>query len=285
MEGKLKDIVRYQQETDTVKLNEDKEEILSHLHIFKNEIDKEIRYQDELIKQGGYEGSICESMPNVCAEIENLSLDKFNENTELVMTEFLLALKENYMNTYLAVEHQKDSIQKLYTKPDSTFMNIIDQKKEAGVLTAKNHKKVRKLGSKLLDIAFTNFRNEHKNKALEDFVTAATSLQFTDEDHNNIIQKKDPIYLLPYDNDWMRSHFYAPEKKIFGTYIDTFWANVIVIWLMTLLLTLTLFLNAFKFIIDLIGIVMGFGGKLVPSVSISFKKGIIPSVRIGFSKG
>lgn len=40
MEGKLKDVVRYQEETDSVKLAEDKEEIISHLHIFKNEIEK-----------------------------------------------------------------------------------------------------------------------------------------------------------------------------------------------------------------------------------------------------
>ncbi len=253
MEGKLKDVVRYKEETDSVKLAEDKEEIISHLHIFKNEIEKEIRYQNELIEQGNYSGSVCESMPNLCNEIENLTLEKFTENTDKEMTDFLLALKENYMNTYLLIEEQKDSIQKLYTKPNNDFMAVIDQKKEAGTLSSKDHKKVRKLGSKLLDLAFTNFRNEHKNKALEDFVTAANSLQFTDENHDNIIQKKDPIYLLPYDNDWMRSHFYAPEKKIFGTYIDTFWANVIVIWLMTLLLTITLFTDALKRALDLLG--------------------------------
>lgn len=253
MEGKLKDVVRYIDETDSVKIAEDKDEVISHLHIFKNEVEKEIRYQDEIILQGGYTGSVCESMPDVCNEIENLTLDKFTPDTEKIMSQFLLALKENYMNTYLAVEQQKDSIQKEFTKPNAAFMAVIDPMKEAGTLSAKDHKKVRKLMSKMLDLAFTDFRNQHKNKALEDFVTAANTLQFTDENHDNIIQKKDPIYLLPYDNDWMRSHFYAPKKKIFGTYIDTFWANVIVIWFMTLLLTITLFTDAMKRTLDLIG--------------------------------
>ncbi|MCB9188069.1 MAG: ATP-binding cassette domain-containing protein [Flavobacteriales bacterium] len=273
MEGKLKDVVRYIDETDSVKIADDKDEILSHLYIFKNEIEKEIRYQNELIVQGGYTGSVCESMPALCGEIENLSLEKFTPQTEKVMSDFLIALKENYMNTYLAVEQQKDSIQKEFTKPDAAFMEVIDQKKESGVLSAKNHKKVRKLASKMLDLAFTNFRNENKNKALEDFVTAANTLQFTDENHDNIIQKKDPIYLLPYDNDWMRSHFYAPEKKIFGTYIDTFWANVIVIWFMTLLLTITLFTDALKRTLDLLGGLSGvFSGIKLPKKGKKKKK-------------
>lgn len=257
MEGKLKDVLRYTQETDSIKLVEDKEEVITELHIFKNEIDKEIRYQDELIKQSGLEGKLCDypQYAELCSEKENLTLDKFNEHTEEVMSDFLMTSKKNYMETYLVVEHQKDSIQKIYTKPDTNFMAVIDQKKGAGVLTAKNHKKIRKLGAKLLDIAFTNFRNENKNKALEDFVTAANTLQFTDEDHDNIIQKKDPIYLLPYDYDWMRSHFYAPEKKIFGTYIDTFWANVIVIWFMTFVLIITLFTDALKRLLDGLGMI------------------------------
>lgn len=255
MQGKLKDVVRYQEETDSVKLAEDLDKVTIGLHVFKNEIEKEIRYQDELIEINGLTGSVCESMPALCSEIENLSLEKFTPETEKTMNDFLVALETNYMNTYNTIEHQRDSVQKLYTKPDSSFMAVIDQKKEAGVLSAKNHKKVRKLGAKLLDLAFTEFKNEHKNKALESFVTAENSFEYTAEDQENIIQKTDPIYLLPYDNNWLRSHFYAPEKKIFGIYIDTFWANVMVVWSMTLFLVVTLFTDALKRFLDLIGMI------------------------------
>lgn len=252
MEGKLKDVLRYTQETDSIKLIEDKEEVISELHIFKNEIEKEIRYQDELSKGFDYP-TICSSFPEVCLEIDHLSLEQFSAHTSEVMLGFLAKSKEQYMNNYLIYEKQKDSIQQSYTKPNDAFMAILDSKKEAGTISAKNHKNIRKLAGKFLDISFQNFRDKFKNKALEDFVTNANSLQFTDEDHDNIIQKKDPIYLLPYDNDGLRSHFYAPEKKIFGTYIDTFWANVMVIWSMTIFLTLTLFTDALKRILDLFG--------------------------------
>ena len=148
-------------------------------------------------------------------------------------------------------------------------MAIIDAKKEEGTLSAKNHKKARKFMSKILDISFQNFRGKYKNKALEDFVTNANSLQFTDENYDYIIQKKDPIYLLPYDNDGFKSHFYAPQKKIFGTYIDTFWANMIVIWFMTLILTITLFMDALKKFLDLLGRV----GELIQKKPVFLDKG------------
>jgi hypothetical protein len=43
-----------------------------------------------------------------------------------------------------------------------------------------------------------------------------------------------------------RAHFYAPYKKIFGQLVDTYWFNVIVIWLTSILLYITLLTDAFK---------------------------------------
>jgi ABC transport system ATP-binding/permease protein len=49
---------------------------------------------------------------------------------------------------------------------------------------------------------------------------------------NTVFKLKDPIYTLP-ESNYGRAHFYAPFKKVAGTYIDTFWFNIIVIWLWT----------------------------------------------------
>ena len=253
MEGKVKDALRYKLETDEVVIDEKKSQTELQLHILKNELEKEIRYLDADIssKSGGV--SVTETFPKLQNAIDNLSIDKFDEESSQAILDFLAKSKEGYMVKYLDIEKAKDSIQQTFTKPNDEFMAVIDAKKEAGEMSAKDHKKARKFMSKILDVSFQNFRGKFKNKALEDFVTNANSLQFTDENEDNIIQKKDPIYLLPYDNDGFKSHFYAPKKKIFGTYIDTFWANLIVIWLMTITLILTLFLDAFKRILDTIG--------------------------------
>ena len=116
----------------------------------------------------------------------------------------------------------------------------------------------------LKKVSFKQFKYKYKNKALEDVVTNANSLDHTDENNNYIIQKSYPIYLDPYDNDYLKAHFYAPKKKIFGTYFDTFTANVSVIWIMTILLIITLYMNAFKKTLDLFGRL----GSSIPS----FKK-------------
>jgi len=87
----------------------------------------------------------------------------------------------------------------------------------------------------------------YTNESLEKFVTNKTDLSGPLVIENNyIIQKADPIYLDPYDKGFFSAHFYAPRKKLFGVYIDTFWANAIVIWGMTLLLGITLYFDFFK---------------------------------------
>jgi hypothetical protein len=109
---------------------------------------------------------------------------------------------------------------------------------------------LKKLISKLKSDNFKAFRNKHKNKALEDFATNSNTLNFTDEDGKSVIQKQDPIYLDPYDSNWFKSHFYSPNKRIFGSYIDTYYANIIVIWIMTLFLIFTLYFDALKWMVN-----------------------------------
>jgi hypothetical protein len=69
------------------------------------------------------------------------------------------------------------------------------------------------------------------------------------EYNGQLYQKIDPIFQDP-DSKFLRSHFYAPRKQIFGTFYDTYWVNVIVIWIMTLFFYLTLYFKALKRLLD-----------------------------------
>jgi hypothetical protein len=51
----------------------------------------------------------------------------------------------------------------------------------------------------------------------------------------------------------LRSHFFAPRKMIFGQYVDTYWANVLVIWSMSIFLMLTLYFDALSKLLDFFG--------------------------------
>jgi hypothetical protein len=68
------------------------------------------------------------------------------------------------------------------------------------------------------------------------------------------------------DNDEtvISSHFYAPFKRIGGSLLDTFWSNIIIIWIMTMMLAFTLYFNLFARIFKTIGKASGIIGSTKP---------------------
>ncbi|MFT7155323.1 MAG: ABC-type multidrug transport system ATPase subunit [Parvicella sp.] len=274
LEAKLKDANRFRIEQDQnaendielsevqAKDNAEKKEIVTiNLQIVKNEINKEIRLIEPQLAEAG-EADFCTVYEGVCDDIEKLDISSFDSITNEKMLSFLVNRNEQYKSDYLYYDSIRNAVQKGFTKPSEEFMAIIDTKKESKEITSKQHKNARKFMGKLREKSFNDFKNKYKNKALSDFVKNTNSFQVIDENREKLIQKKDPIYLSPYDENYLRSHFYAPEKKIFGIYMDTFWANMIVIWLMTILLTVTLFTDLFKRALDSFGLFGEWLGKL-----------------------
>lgn len=86
------------------------------------------------------------------------------------------------------------------------------------------------------------FRQQYYNKSLADLVMNRHEINTIFKSRNRLVQKKDPIFKVP-DSPYGRAHFYSPVKLIYNTYIDTFWFNVAIIWLMTGLLYLALLLD------------------------------------------
>jgi hypothetical protein len=64
-----------------------------------------------------------------------------------------------------------------------------------------------------------------------------------------LVQKLDPVFM---DSKYklIRAHFYAPEKQVFGMKVDTYVVNVIVLWVMTFFLYLTLYFRLLKKLLD-----------------------------------
>ncbi len=98
---------------------------------------------------------------------------------------------------------------------------------------------------------FREMKNNYKNDKLGAFVTNENSLTVILEHKGQLIQKKNPIYKDPYHSSFFRAHFYAPRKKLpGGGYMDTFWANVLVIWGMSLILIVTLYFDVLRKVIE-----------------------------------
>lgn len=97
--------------------------------------------------------------------------------------------------------------------------------------------------------AYVNLRKKHHNNTLDEFVKNTNEDDKIIEFDGRIIQKLDPIFKDP-EHPFIRAHFYAPRKQIFGVFVDTFWVNIIIIWCWTILLYLSLYFRLLKKLLD-----------------------------------
>jgi ABC transport system ATP-binding/permease protein len=89
---------------------------------------------------------------------------------------------------------------------------------------------------------FKKLKSSNHNYSLEDLVTTS---EINKETKDRIIQRYKPIYMKPVSKNG-RAHYYAPYKQIGNTRLDTFWFNVLVLWLVTISLYATLYYSLFK---------------------------------------
>jgi hypothetical protein len=110
---------------------------------------------------------------------------------------------------------------------------------------------------------FMAMKNAYENESLSNLVTNSQTMEDKIlEVDGELIQRSDPVFLDPSADKFLRAHFYAPRKAIFGRYFDTYWVNMTVIWIMTILLIVTLYFDALKKLIDGAGNFFSrFGGK------------------------
>ena len=98
--------------------------------------------------------------------------------------------------------------------------------------------------------AFNKLRDDYYNESLGDLVMNSNDFYRIIERDDKLIQRLHPIYQDPMGSSMLRSHFFAPRKAIFGFYIDTYWANLFVIWSMSIFLMLTLYFDALTRILE-----------------------------------
>jgi ABC transport system ATP-binding/permease protein len=173
------------------------------------------------------ESSYIKNVP--MAQVDLLTYDKVDANVLGETERYLDIMKKHYKLEYTKASDAVDSINRV--------MNKTPEGKED----------------------YLKLMETYTNNSLEDFVTNRTSVTKIIEEDGYLVQKADPIYLDPYDKGFFEAHFYAPRKKLFGNYIDTFWANVLVIWMMTLILGITLYFDALKKLLN-IGTILNFSG-------------------------
>lgn len=88
-------------------------------------------------------------------------------------------------------------------------------------------------------------KNDNHNKTLEHLLTNRDEIEKIYEAEDELIQKKDPIFITP-DSNLGNAHFYAPVKVLGSVHVDTFYFNIIIIWLMTAFFYMTLYYDTLR---------------------------------------
>lgn len=95
---------------------------------------------------------------------------------------------------------------------------------------------------------FLAYKDKHYNKQVGSVVTNEKEIMEFYIHNDEILPLKNAIYRVP-GSKIGRSHYYAPVKKFFSFYVDTFWFNIVVIWLFGGLLLALLYYDILRKII------------------------------------
>ncbi len=155
------------------------------------------------------------------AQVEELTAEKLNKN--LI----------NDLDTYL------EKLNTLYKKVYNYYNDQKDERIREFQRTSKDKE------------AFIKLKMDYHNENLTEFVTNPSEVDRIVEYKARLFQKVDPIYLDP-ASPFVKAHFYAPRKMIFGYFFSTFWVNILVIWIMTVGTYVVLYYRLLKKLLDMI---------------------------------
>ncbi|RUT79619.1 ATP-binding cassette domain-containing protein [Ancylomarina longa] len=152
--------------------------------------------------------------------IENLTVDKLDETTIVQARAYFDKLNRYYINLY----------------------NVSNRKKDEHLIALQKSFEDKK--------SFVRMKKSYSNDRLTEFVRNSNDIERIIEYKDRLYQKIDPIYRDP-DGYFVKAHFYAPRKRIFGMYYDTYWVNMIVIWLSSISLYIVLYYGLLKKLLNI----------------------------------
>ncbi len=114
------------------------------------------------------------------------------------------------------------------------------------IVNREKHKYIDRLMEQKKGIYFKLLNSSH-NESVADNVKKIYEKNPLVEYEGRLYQQKDPIYLYP---ETTRSHFYAPAKLLGGKFFDTYWFNMAVIWVISILMYVVLYFDLVHKLID-----------------------------------
>ncbi|MEQ8927590.1 MAG: ATP-binding cassette domain-containing protein [Fulvivirga sp.] len=152
-------------------------------------------------------------------KLDRLVIERFDSTTYITTKEFLTKLKKMYANEFVEAEEEKAAIVASFATSGESLDSL------------------------------SNMKFKYQNEAIVTALLNNTSEFRVIEIDNRLVRKIYPIYYTDHRPDHFfdfRAKFYVPVKHFAGMYFDTFNFNIVVIWLMTMTLFVTLYFDALK---------------------------------------
>jgi ABC transport system ATP-binding/permease protein len=155
------------------------------------------------------------------SEIADLDPLKFNALTADHLSAYFTKLDKYYGDVFQKISKQKENYFNFYLDRDPDAYNL--------------------------------FRDNYHNEGVSDIVRKVYEKNKILEYDHQLVQHYDPIYQDPFVGSklTLRTHFFSPVKPFLGKLFDTYWYNMIVIWILTIFLYVTLYFEWLKKLIDL----------------------------------
>jgi hypothetical protein len=165
-------------------------------------------------------------------ELIHNEVEKLGNHPELAEFEYLSSLNINGFNeevsaetvgwlNYYVREYFLDLSRQVSNQRDKVYADLVDS-----------------LGT---DEVFY-LRQKYQNNRLDEIVTARDDFVGIIEVNGRLVQKDDPIFMIP-ESNFGRAHFYAPYKKLNDQLYDTKWFNLGVLWGFSFIFYVTLLLD------------------------------------------
>jgi ABC-type multidrug transport system ATPase subunit len=162
-------------------------------------------------------------------QISAIKPETFGTDQANTMRNYLNTVNSIYIKVFNSNNESRDGV--IHKLTDDKDKNVAEKKKQD----------------------FNNLKNDYMNESISDLVRNANEFNKIIEQDGILIQRADPIFLEPYQSDFANSHFFAPRKKIFGRYYDTFVVNLCVLWGMSVIMIITLYFDLLRKLIDGLG--------------------------------
>jgi hypothetical protein len=161
--------------------------------------------------------------PAVTFDLSSLTPDKFDVHVAIRLKEFIGAMNERYVREFARANTEKE--------------------KKIGMMLEQN--------APLYSRLKNSYQNEHLGEIVKKSFEKNKILEFNHE----LVQQIDPIYKDPATTGIInvRTHFFAPRKYFAGTFFDTYWFNICLIWVYSALLYVALYYDWLKKMMDFFG--------------------------------